>query len=62
MRKAGTAAFAAGIALTFLSVTPYLQAMGFLFFGNLVIFGVIYVSLLVFQLPVEIQKARKKNA
>jgi hypothetical protein len=45
-RKAAMIVFGAGIALTFLSVTPYLQAMGFLFFGNLVIFAVIYGMLM----------------
>lgn len=60
MRQAGIIAFISGIALTFLSVTAYLQAMGFLFFGNLVIFTVIYVTLMVVQLPLENQKTRKK--
>lgn len=45
LRKTGMIAFGAGIALTFLSVTPYLQAMGFLFLGNFVIFSVIYAAL-----------------
>lgn len=59
LRKAGMIAFGCGIALTFLSVTPYLQAMGFLFFGNFVIFSVIYGALM-FQLLAGRKKALNK--
>ncbi len=60
MRTAGFVAFGTGTALTLFSVTPALQAYGFLFIGNFLIFATLYALFIAQKIPQIRMKFSKK--